>query len=223
MLPKPPKLVLVLCLLTSLAAAGLALGCGALAAREVMENSKLNQAWFLVVFMVTALIGAACAFAAGLGRFRPAPALAMVCAGMPMIFGGLLGEPSLVARLMGNVTEPLVIHGVAAKLFCAPLAVCGGAMCLWAALTVLARRPRAAYRYVGQAILAAVPLGASFFFLATGRGGAILAHMPTVAVVFTKLLLVFVVIAFISISLHCAIRAFETGKAEGQDAEPGRG
>ena len=174
MTPRPPIPLLILCVLVGVVAAGLSLYGEQLAIREAMANPKQNQAWFLCAFMGVAVLGAACAMLTGFRKFGAAPALAMLCAGAPMFVGGLLGEPALSARLMGNVVDALIVQGVPARSFCLPLVYCGVAMFGLAGLTVLVRHPGRSFGFLFRAAIAAIPLSVAGFLLATGRGQSIM-------------------------------------------------
>ncbi len=210
MLPTPPKPVLVLVMLASLAAAVLGGACTALALIEVARTPKINQLYFLAAFGVVAVIAGVFGVLTGRNRFRTGPALAMLCVSGPLMAGAMLGEPALSARLLGQPVEPMVLSGVPIKHLALAQLGCGVLVLVCIPLTVFTRNPGRCWGYVARAIAAAAPMAASlllfryFPVIFPSAPGAV--RWGVGALVF------FVVVAFFSISMHCLIRAFEAGR-----------
>ncbi|MFM9957313.1 MAG: hypothetical protein ACKVZJ_04505 [Phycisphaerales bacterium] len=210
MLPTPPKPVLVLLMLASLAAMALASACAVLAVIEVFRTPKINQLYFLASFACVAIVAGLFGMLTSMNRFRSGPALAMLCVSGPLLAGAMLGEPALSARLLGQPVEPMVLSGVPIKYLALGQLVCGVVVMLCIPLTVFTRNPRRCWGYVGRSILSTVPMVASvalfqyFPVIFPSVPGAV--RWGIGAIVF------FVVVAFFSISMHCLIRAFESGR-----------
>lgn len=215
MLPRPPKVILVLCLLISLAAMITAIAAGGLAILEITRTPKINQYWFLAAFNILILIASGFGITAGLGRFLTAPALAMVCAGGPMIVGAMLGEPALSARLLGQPVDPTVLSGVQIKYIALTQLGCGITMMLLASLTVFARAPGRSYPYAARFALSMVPVVG--LTIMVRKAPSIFGAMPTWARVGVNLIALLGVIIFLSLAAHCLIRAYESGRPEEYD------
>jgi len=210
-------LVLILCVLVSLAALLCALAGAGLAGLEITRTPKLNQLWFLAAFEFVTVVASVFGILCGLNRFASGPALAMVCAAMPMIVGGLLGEPALSARLLGQPADPMVLSGVPIKWLALAQIGCGGLLIVAASLTAFARNAQASYRYLWRAALAAIPLvGAAVFFKAVVPR---LASYPKFITISSQLVVLLLVVVFFSALVHCLIRAFEAGRASAQPTQ----
>lgn len=218
MLPNPPKAVLAVVMLASLATIAIGLTACALAVMEVIKTPKINQLYFLAAFEVVAAFAGAVGVLTALNKFKTGPALAMLSVSGPMLVGALLGEPALSARLLGQPVEPMVLSGVPIKMLALAQLGCGLVMMLCASLTVFARNPSRSYWYLFRALLAAMPLVAAVVMVRylprvfPSAGTAVKIGVSTVAF--------FVFVTFLSIAGHCVIRAYESGRREEFEAKP---
>lgn len=220
MLPPIPKLISAIVALACIAAIGVGAACAVLAVIEVFRTPKINQLYFLAAFALAAVVAGVFGVLTSMNRFRNGPALAMLCVSGPLLAGAMLGEPALSARLLGQPVEPMVLSGVPIKYLALAQLGCGVLVMLCIPLTVFARNPARCWGYVARAVAASLPLVASlavFKFLPR-----VFPSIPGAVMWGVGAIVFFVVVAFFSISMHCLIRAFESGRA-GEMATPPAG
>lgn len=221
MIPRPPKFILILCAVLSVLALLVALTASGLSILEITRTPKLNQLWFLAVFEVlasaSALVGLFCA----VNRFASAPALAMTCVSMPLIVGGMLGEPSLSARLLGQPVDPMVLSGVQVKWLALAQVGCGVGLLGLASLAVFLRSPARSFAYLARFALACVGLAACA--VALRRGPIASGAWSPFVTIALKLLIFFVIVGLVSAAGHCLIRAYESGRPRDADDPGGSG
>lgn len=153
-----------------------------------------HAAWFVIAFEVVAILSAAFALAAGLGRFASAAGMTLLCC------AGAIGAGAFLARLAsGQQVLPtwfFMARGVlTVMLLCA------------AALAVLARNPGPAARFLTRAALFGVPLVAIVAGAWLARHQ--LAGMSDTLKLVGGLVGFLVVTGLAAGAVHCAIRAFE--------------
>lgn len=171
-------------------------------------------------FEATLIVAGVFGILTALHRFRAGPALAVACVGASVFACGILSEPQLVPRLMGQQVVPPVIWGINLIKLALARTLIGMALIALAGIAVLVRRPRESMRYM----LAAVGLGAPLLLVAA------LSRVPTVVDAVKALpppvIAILVCVLFLAlgacfaIGVHCAIRSFEVARQADKPDSP---
>lgn len=155
-----------------------------------------------------------------LHRFRAGPALALACVGASVFACGILSEPQLVPRLMGQQVVPPVIWGINLIKLALARTIIGLVLLALAAIAVLIRNPRGSMRF----LFLAVALGAPIILVAAlSRVSPVMTFVnnlppPVIAILVGVLFLVLG--TCFAISVHCAIRSFEVAREADRPDSP---
>lgn len=201
--PPAPRWILALTLVASLALVATA----PMVAWSSASVSLWHRFGFQLLIALTGVIGVL----TGVGRFRSAPAWALLCVGWTAAVAATL---SLITRgfAQGARFTPTGMVTRAQNDPLVALQILAGVVILaLAAATLMARRPRVALRRfgLGVALLAPVIVGAALSFSAPVRSAFLGLHPIVIAVL--ALVAFLVAIALVSAGGHFLIRALESG------------
>lgn len=221
---EPPALPLwarALTLLISIACLALGAWGVQFAARILLGQDPPQQLWFILAFdLITFSCGVIGVLLAA-GKFREAPATALLCIGGCVFIAGALYEPGLIQRAMGTHVTIEPIAGVNIL----PIAFAHMALGLLpialAAILVLLARPARTVPHLARGLVftgaLAIGLAASFFAV---RRGWIAGWHPA-AIALTAVAIGFLFGGLFAAAAHYVISAFIAGlpeSAENPDA-----
>lgn len=207
----PPKFILVLCVLLS--------GFCLLTAPAGIYVAGTSGLGYVVAFEFVVLLAAAMGVLTGLGKLKSGPAMSMLCTGGVVFAGAVLSEPRLVARVLQGGSGGAATGGVDLTPWVIARVICGLGLCGLAALTLLLRRPGVSFPLLVRGTLLGLPVLAVLAALLIDRTRAMLADLSPIP---SALLAVFgclLMVALVSVSAHCIIRAFEVGIQAGRDPD----
>jgi hypothetical protein len=219
--------------LAGIACAITALWCLAgvvLAIVALVGGQNVSGVWFLLMFEATAAVACAFGAAAGFGRAKSGPALALFIAGGVVGVAAVLGEPAVATRLIGRPGVPTVVAGVELLPLALAQLAAGAGIVVLSSLAVLLRKPGKTLGRMVAGGLTLVPglglLGVFLLASASGSTGALggriaglknwLGSSPILAPVAVVAALA-VIGVLLAAGIHLVIRAHEIGAEAGLD------
>jgi hypothetical protein len=213
---RPPRLPAALAVVTLILSLTVAVSGGLGLAMALKTPGRALFIGFEATLILAGIFGALTA----LHRFKTGPALAIACVGASVFACGILSEPQLVPKLMGQQVVPPVVWGINLIKLALARAIIGVALIAIAGVAVLLRRPRESFRH----LLLAASLGAPILVVAAlTRVPAVMnatkALPPAVIAVLVCVLFLVLGVCF-SICVHCAIRSFEVAREADRPESP---
>ena len=210
-MPPTPKPILLLALILSSVALGAAAAATALGVRDGQ--------WLAVGLGVVACVAAVLGALTGLGRFKDSPPLAMFSVGGTVIVAAALAFMGSGRAPEGSSRPAGFLPALAKDPLSAAMLAAGAGLVFLAGLTLLLRKRSRSVRLLGLAAALGAPVAAAAWaWTATGLREW-LGELHVLALSMLAFAAFFVLSGLLSVSLHCAIRAFEIGWAGGDPQE----
>lgn len=205
---RPPRLPALLAVLTLILSLAVAISGGVGLAMAIGTPGRALFIGFEAALLLAGVFGILTA----LHRFKVGPALAVACVGASVFACGVLSEPQLVPRLMGQQVVPPVVWGINLIKLALARTLIGVALMGIAAVAVLVRRPRQSLRYLLIAGALVAPIGiVAVLSRVPAVMDAVKALPPAVIAVIVCVLFLALGVC-LSIGIHCAIRSFEVAR-----------
>lgn len=205
---RPPRLPPAIAILTLILSLTVTVGGGIGLAMALATPARALFIGFEAALVLSGVFGILTA----LHRFKAGPALAIACVGASVFACGILSEPQLVPKLMGQQVVVSPIWGIDPVTLALARALIGLVLIALAAIAVLVRRPRESMRF----LLIAAALGAPIVLVAAlsrvpAAMNAVKALPPAIITLVVCMLFLALGACF-AIGVHCAIRSFEVAR-----------
>ena len=207
-MPTPPKAILGLAFIISLVC-----GASALAGAALF---LMSGQWFSFGFEVSVALACFFGVLAGLGKFKDAPAITLMCTGGALFVGATLAEPYIASRMVGDALPATVVGGMSILPFALARLAAGLVMLGLAGAIVLLREPGRSLPLFFKGVAFGIPVVVALGALAVpgirnaALGASVVLKLPL------GIAAGVVLGALLSISGHCIINAFVAGQGRSE-------